>query len=159
MALPRSFTLDADKRARLGTQFLRLARRYDRALNERLAPFHLAPTHYEILKLLYAAPEYSRTHSELAAAMGVTLPSITLAVHKLGALKLIGEQRGEDRRRRVVSLTVKGAEFLGPLYDAHERFAEALFSAIPEKSAHAVEGAIEALLVRLTALEAPAATA
>lgn len=159
MALPRSFKLDADKRARLGTQLLRLARRYDRALNERLAPFHLAPSHYEILKLLYAAPDYSRTHSELAAAMGVTLPSITLAVQKLGALKMIGEQRGEDRRRRVVSLTVKGAEFLGPLYDVHERFAEGLFSAIPEKSATAVESAIEALLVRLTALEAPAATA
>lgn len=153
MALPRNFKLTADKRARLGTQLLRLAKRYDRALTERLARWKLSPTHYEILKVLYAAPDYSLTHSQLAEAMGVTLPSITLAVRKLGALKLIGHQRGEDRRARIVSLSVKGAETLSVLYESYEGFAEDLFSAISDKSASQLEKSINKLLSRLSALE------
>lgn len=154
MALPRNFKLDADGRARLGSQLIRLAHRYDRALTERLARFKLAPSHYEILKLLYAAPDYSLSHSQLAEAMGITLPSITLAVRKLGALRLVGQQRATDRRTRLVSLSVKGAEFLAPLYDSVEAFAAELFSAVPDKSAAHVNSAIQALLTRLTAMQA-----
>jgi DNA-binding MarR family transcriptional regulator len=153
MALPRNFRLDADQRARLGTQLLRLSHRYERALQDRLARWRLAATHYETLKLLYSAPDYSLTHSELAARLGVTLPSITLAVKKLMALRLLGQQRGEDRRRRVVTLTVKGAELLAPLYDELERFAEEVFQAIPEQGAAKVEAAIARLLSRLSELE------
>ena len=153
MALPRNFKLTADKRARLGTQLLRLAKRYDRALSERLARWKLSPTHYEILKVLYAAPDYSLTHSQLAEAQGVTLPSITLAVRKLGALKLIGHQRGEDRRARIVSLSIKGAELLSVLYESYEGFAEDLFNAIPDKSADQLEKSIAKLLSRLSAME------
>ncbi len=153
MGLPRAFKLKTEGQARLGSQLLRLAHRFDRALTERLARFKLAPTHYEILKTLYAAPDYSLGHTQLATAMGITLPSITLAVRKLGAMRLIGQQRGTDRRRRVVSLTVKGAEFLAPLYDTTEEFATALFSALPEKSARQVEAAIQAVLARLSAMQ------
>lgn len=157
MPLPRNFKLDADGRARLGSQLVRLAHRYDRALAERLARFKLAPSHYEILKLLYAAPDYSLSHSQLAAAMGITLPSITLAVRKLGAMRLLGQQRAADRRTRLVSLSVKGAEFLAPLYDEVESFATELFGALPEKQAAQVNTAIQALLARLSALEDAAA--
>ena len=153
MALPRNFKLTADKRARLGSQLLRLAKRYERAFTERLARWHLAPTHYEILKLLYAAPDYSLTHSQIAQAMGVTLPSITLAVRKLGALKLLGNQRGEDRRSRIVTLSVKGAETLSVLYETYESFAEDLFTAVSDKSADQLEASIAALLSRLSAME------
>lgn len=153
MGLPRAFKLDTDGQARLGSQLLRLAHRFDRALTERLARFKLAPTHYEILKTLYAAPDYSLGHTQLAQAMGITLSSITLAVRKLGAMRLVGQQRGTDRRQRVVSLTVKGAEFLAPLYDTTEEFAHELFSALPEKSARQVEAAIQALLARLSAMQ------
>jgi DNA-binding MarR family transcriptional regulator len=156
--LPRHFKLDADGRARLGSQLIRLAHRYDRALAERLARFKLSPTHYEILKLLYAAPDYSLSHSQLADAMGVTLPSITLAVRKLGVMRLIGQQRAQDRRRRLVSLTVKGAEFLAPLYDTVEQFAADLFGAVPDKQAGQVGATIAALLARLSALEKGAVT-
>lgn len=153
MAMPRNFKLTADKRARLGTQLLRLAKRYDRALNDRLSRWQLSTTHYEILKVLYAAPDYSLTHSQLAAAMGVTLPSITLAVRKLGAMRLIGAQRGTDRRSRIVTLSVKGAELLSMLYEACEGFAEDLFAAIPDKAAADVEAAITRLLSRLSSME------
>lgn len=153
MALPRNFKLTADRRARLGTQLLRLAKRYDRALTERLSRWKLSPTHYEILKVLYAAPDYSLTHSQLADAMGVTLPSITLAVRKLSSLKLIGHQRAEDRRTRIVSLSIKGAELLSVLYESYEAFAADLFAAIPDKSADQLERSIAKLLSRLTALE------
>lgn len=153
MALPRNFKLTADKRTRLGSQLLRLAKRYDRALTERLARWNLSPTHYEMLKVLYAAPDYSLTHSQLAEAMGITLPSITLAVKKLSALRLVGHQRGEDRRSRIVSLSVKGAESLSVLYESYEGFAEDLFSAISDKSATQVESAITKLLSRLSAME------
>ncbi|MCA8913955.1 MAG: hypothetical protein KDB90_00985 [Planctomycetes bacterium] len=153
MPLPRNFKLDADKRARLGTQLLRLAKRYERALTDRLARWNLAPTHYEILKVLYAAPDYAMTHSQLGAAMGVTLPSITLAVRKLGTLKLVGAQRGQDKRSRIVSLSVKGAELLSMLYETYEAFAEDLFTAIPDRSAKAMEDSIGLLLSRLTAME------
>ena len=40
MALPRNFKLTADHRARLGSQLLRLAKRYERAFTERLARQH-----------------------------------------------------------------------------------------------------------------------
>lgn len=153
MALPRNFKLTADKRARLGTQLLRLAKRYERALSDRLARWKLSPTHYEILKVLYAAPDYALTHSQLAESMGVTLPSITLAVRKLGALKLVGQQRGQDRRSRIVSLSVKGAELLSMLYETYEAFAEDLFTAVPDKSAAQLEDAITSLLSRLSAME------
>lgn len=153
MALPRNFKLTADKRARLGTQLLRLAKRYERALSDRLARWKLSPTHYEILKVLYAAPDYALTHSQLAESMGVTLPSITLAVRKLGALKLVGQQRGQDRRSRIVSLSVKGAELLSMLYETYEAFAEDLFTAVPDKSAAQLEDAITGLLSRLSAME------
>lgn len=158
MALPRNFRLDADGRARLGSQLIRLAHRYDRALSERLAKFKLAPSHYEILKLLYAAPDYSLSHSQLAQSMGITLPSITLAVRKLGAMRLVGQQRATDRRTRLVSLSVKGAEFLAPLYDQVEAFASGLFSAIGEKQSAQVDAAIQALLVRLSAMQDSATT-
>ncbi len=153
MALPHGMKINGDGKARLGAQMLRLAHRYDRALGERLARFGLAPTHYEILRQLYAAQDYTLSHSQLAQATGLTLPSITLAVRKLGAMRLIGQQRGEDRRQRLVSLSVKGAEFLAPLYDATEEFAGSLFGALPEKGALQVESAIRALLARLGAMQ------
>lgn len=153
MAIPQVPKLDSDSRERLGTQMLRLAHRYDRALGERLARFGLAPTHYGLLRQLYAAPDYTLSHSELAQALGLTLPSITLAVRKLSAMRLIGAQRAEDRRRRLVSLSVKGAEFLAPLYDTTEAFASQLFSALPDKGARHVEGAVRALLTRLGAMQ------
>ena len=153
MPLPRNFKLDADKRTRLGLQLMRLAKRYDRALTERLTKWKLSPTHYEILKILYAADDYSMTHTQLANAMGVTLPSITLAVKKLGALKLVGHQRGADRRARIVSLAVKGAELLSVLYEEYEGFAEDLFTAISDKSASNLEKSVTRLLSRLTAME------
>jgi DNA-binding MarR family transcriptional regulator len=153
MALPRNLKFSSDRRARLGGQLLRLAKRYDKELAERLAPFRLAPTHYEILKLLYAAPDYSLSNSRLAEALGVTLPSITLAVKKLSTLKMVGSQRGEDRRERVVTLTVKGAEMLALLYDRYEQFAEDLFGAIDEKQAASLERSIGRLLSRLTEMQ------
>ena len=153
MPLPHATKLDANSRARLGLQMLRLAHTYDRALALRLARFKLSPTHYEILKRLYAAPDYTLSHTQLANAMGLTLPSITLAVRKLCAIRLIGSQRDSDRRRRLVSLSVKGAEFLAPLYDATEEFAGELFGALPEKNARQVESAITTLLARLGALQ------
>jgi DNA-binding MarR family transcriptional regulator len=145
--------LSSDHRARLGGQLLRLANRYDRALNERLARWRLSATHYEMLKALYAAPDYSLTHSRLAELTGVTLPSITLAVKKLGAMRLVGSQRGEDRRSRIATLSVKGAETLAALYDEFERFAEDVFTTIDDNAARATEKAILKLLARLTAIE------
>lgn len=153
MALPRTLKLDSDSKSRLGTQLIRLAHRYERALSDRLSRWNLAPTHYELLKLLYAAPDYSATHTSIARAMGVTLPSITLAVRKLGAMKLLGEQRGADRRQRVVSLSVKGAEFLAQLFDAHEGFATELFDALNDQGAAALEKNMQRLLARLSAME------
>ncbi|MCC7508938.1 MAG: hypothetical protein IT464_06155 [Planctomycetes bacterium] len=153
MALPRNIKLTSDNRARLGSQLLRLANRYDRALSERLSRWRLAPSHYELLKILYSAPDYSLTHSQLAEAMGVTLPSITLAVKKLGALRMVGSQRGTDRRSRVLTLTVKGAEMLGVLFDEYEAFAQALFSSITDAGAGTIEKSILRLLSRLTELQ------
>jgi DNA-binding MarR family transcriptional regulator len=153
MALPTHLKLKADHRTRLGTQLLRLANRYDRALAERLSEWRLAPSHYELLKLLYAAPDYSRTHTQLAQAMGVTLPSITLAIRKLGAMRLVGSQRGEDRRSRIATLTVKGAETLALLYDRYEQFAELLFTSVGDPGSAAVEKAVQRLLARLGELE------
>ena len=153
MPLPRNFRLDADAKARLGTQLLRLAKRYDRALSERLSRWSLAPTHYEILKLLYAAEDYSLSHSQVADALGVTLPSVTLAVKKLCALKLVGRRRGRDRRERIVTLAVKGAEFLAILYQEYESFAEDLFTSIPDRAAKNLDRTIASLLSRLSALQ------
>lgn len=150
MPLPARKTMSIDRRARLGGQLIRLANRYDRALSERLARWNLAPTHYEILKALYAAPDYSLTHSRLAEAAGVTLPSITLAVRKLGAMRMIGAQRGEDRRSRIATLTVKGAETLALLFDQHEKFAEAVFTSLNHSGADNLEKSIQRLLSRLT---------
>jgi MarR family transcriptional regulator, lower aerobic nicotinate degradation pathway regulator len=153
MPLPTTLKLNADKRSRLGGQLLRLAKRYDRELQERLSRWNLAPTHYEILKLLYAAPDYSMSHSQLAQGLGVTLPSVTLAIRKLGAMKMVGSQRGEDRRRRLVTLSVKGAETLALLYDEYERFAEELFSSIDDRKANSLERTIGRLLSRLSELQ------
>ncbi len=153
MPLPRNFKLDADERARLGTQLLRLAKRFDRALEERLAPWHMGPTHYEILKLLYAAPDYSLRHGQLAQALGITLPSVTVAVRKLTGMGLMGQRRGEDRRERLATLSVKGAEMLANLYDSNEGFAEEVFGAISDKDARLIDRQIGTLLARLSAMQ------
>ncbi|MCC6574567.1 MAG: MarR family transcriptional regulator [Planctomycetes bacterium] len=153
MALPGKLRLQGDDRVRLGAQLLRLAHRYDRALELKLAPSGLAPTHFEVLKLLYAAPEYSLRHSELARALGITLPSVTVAIRKLSGAGLIGQRRGSDKRERIASLTVRGAEILATLFDASEDFALNLFGAIAEKEAKSVERGVQALLARLSALE------
>lgn len=161
MRLAGNLKLQSDNRVRLGGQLLRLAHRYDRALNSRLAPSGLAPTHFETLKLLYSAPDYSQRHSELARALGITLPSITVAIQKLSRAGLVGQRRGDDARQRIATLTVKGAEILGALFDKSEAFGAELFTSIGEKEARAVERAIVALLARLSALEdtRPAAVA
>jgi DNA-binding MarR family transcriptional regulator len=153
MALPRNLRLTADNRTRVGSQLLRLANRYDRALSERLSRWRLSPSHYELLKLLYTAPDYSLTHTQLADATGVTLPSITLAVKKLGAMRLVGSQRGEDRRSRIATLSVKGAETLALLYDQYEQFAELLFTSVGDAGSKGLEKAIQRLLSRLSELE------
>lgn len=152
MPLPRNFTLNAHEKARLGSQLLRLAKRYDRALEERLAPWHLGPTHYEILKLLYAAPDYSLRHGQLAQALGITLPSITVAIRKLTGLGLMGQRRGIDRRERIATLSVKGAEMLSQLYESNEGFAESVFSSVDDKEAKGLARVLTALLARLSAL-------
>lgn len=157
MPLPRNFTLNAPEKARLGSQLLRLAKRYDRALEERLAPWHLGPTHYEILKLLYAAPDYSLRHGQLAQALGITLPSITVAIRKLTGLGLIGQRRGIDRRERIATLSVKGAEILSHLYESNEGFAESVFSSVDDKEARGLARALTTLLARLSALGESAA--
>lgn len=153
MPLPRNFTLSNDNRSRLGAQLLRLAKRYDRALEERLAPWHLGPSHYEILKLLYAAPDYSLRHSQLAQSLGITLPSVTVAVRKLTGLGLIGQRRGIDRRERLATLAVKGAEMLTNLYESNEGFAESVFSSVDDKDAKGLQKVLTTLLARLSALE------
>ena len=152
MPLPRNFTLNTQEKTRLGSQLLRLAKRYDRALEERLAPWHLGPTHYEILKLLYAAPDYSLRHGQLAAALGITLPSITVAVRKLTGLGLMGQRRGIDRRERIATLSVKGAEMLSTLYESNEGFAESVFSSVDDKDAKGLARVLTSLLARLSAL-------
>ncbi len=153
MPLPTKIHHQSDDRVRLGSQLLRLAHRYDRALQCRIAPSGLAPTHFEILKLLYAAPDYSLQHGELARLLGVTLPSVTVAVRKLSGAGLVGQRRGDDRRRRIAALTVKGAEILGVLFDRCEDFAVQLFSALNEKDTRLIERAVGALLTRLSALD------
>ncbi|MCC6150830.1 MAG: MarR family transcriptional regulator [Planctomycetes bacterium] len=157
MPLPRNFSLSTDEKSRLGTQLLRLAKRYDRALEGRLAPWHLGPTHYEILKVLYSAPDYSLRHSQLGAALGITLPSVTVAIRKLTALGLIGQRRGIDRRERIASLSVKGAEMLSHLYESNEGFAESVFSSVDDKDAKGLQRVLTTLLARLSALEDRAA--
>lgn len=157
MPLPRNFSLSADYKTRFGAQLLRLAKRYDRALEERLAPWHLGPTHYEILKLLYAAPDYSMRHTHLAEQLGITLPSVTVAVRKLCALGLIGQRRGHDRRERLASLSVKGAEMLSHLYESNEGFAESVFSCMDDKDARGLQRVLTTLLARLGALQDRAA--
>ena len=152
MPLPRNFALNTHEKARLGAQLLRLAKRYDRALEERLAPWHLGPTHYEILKLLYAAPDYSLRHGQLAEALGITLPSITVAVRKLTGLGLMGQRRGLDRRERFATLSVKGAEMLSQLYESNEGFAESVFSSVDDKDARGLARVLTSLLARLSAL-------
>jgi DNA-binding MarR family transcriptional regulator len=150
MPLPRNLTLSNDERSRLGSQLLRLARRFERALEVKLAPWHMAPSHYEILKLLYAAPDYALRHGALAQALGITLPSVTVAVRKLTSLGLVAQRLGQDRREHYATLSVKGAELLSHLYDASESFANEVFSAIAEKDARGMDRIISALLARLT---------
>ncbi|MBP9891130.1 MAG: hypothetical protein KBG84_04435 [Planctomycetes bacterium] len=152
MPLPRNFTLSTDEKSRLGAQLLRLAKRYDRALEERLSPWHLGPTHYEILKLLYAAQDYSLRHGQLAEALGITLPSITVAVRKLTGLGLMGQRRGIDRRERIATLSVKGAEMLSTLYESNEGFADSVFSSVDDKDAKGLARVLTSLLARLSAL-------
>jgi DNA-binding MarR family transcriptional regulator len=152
MPLPRNLVLNTQEKTRLGSQLLRLAKRYDRALEERLAPWHLGPTHYEILKLLYAAPDYSLRHGKLAEALGITMPSITVAIRKLSGLGLMGQRRGLDRRERIATLSVKGAEMLSALYESNEGFAESVFSSVDDKEAKGLSRVLTALLARLSAL-------
>jgi DNA-binding MarR family transcriptional regulator len=74
-------------------------------------PFELRPVEYTVLTLIAENPGGSL--AQLARALAVTAPNITVMVDRLEGRGLIARQQSEaDRRSQVLHTTAKGAELV-----------------------------------------------
>ena len=90
-------------------------------------PFGLRPVEYTVLTLIAENPGGSL--AQLARALAVTAPNITVMVDRLEARGLVARQQSEsDRRTQVLHTTAKGAELVRK---ATERIIEAEKEALP----------------------------
>src|SRR5688572_2399390 len=90
-------------------------------------PFGLRPVEYTVLTLIAENPGGSL--AQVARALAVTAPNITVMVDRLEARGLIARQQSEaDRRTQVLHTTAKGAELVR---QATERIIEAEKQALP----------------------------
>lgn len=90
-------------------------------------PFELRPVEYTILSLIHENPDGSST--QLAQALAVTAPNITMWIDKLESRGLVQRQRSEtDKRAQHLRLTDKGSKLVASaterlLAGEHEAFA------------------------------------
>src|SRR5437868_831833 len=95
-------------------------------------PFELRPVEYTILSLINENPDGSS--AQLAQALAVTAPNITMWIDKLEGRGLVQRQRSEtDKRAQHLRLTEKGAQLVA---GATER----LLAGEREAFAHLSEG-------------------
>ena len=92
----------------------------------RLFELGLTPTHLRAMYVLHQNPTLPM--KELAEALGMTPPSVTVLTRRLETLKLL-ERRNDpaDSRRVLLTLSPEGADMLDQMHTAHlERFTQLL---------------------------------
>jgi DNA-binding MarR family transcriptional regulator len=103
------------------TTFLSLQRTaslWMQALAQRLRPFELTPTQYNVLRILRGAHPGSLTCGEIGERMVTPVPDVTRLVNRLVGRRLAWKARDEEDRRIVrVEISGQGLELLASLDD------------------------------------------
>ncbi len=92
----------------------------------RLFELGLTPTHLRAMYILRQNPALPM--KELAEALAMTPPSVTVLTRRLETLKLLERQNDPaDSRRVLLELSAEGADMLDHMHDAHlDRFTQLL---------------------------------
>jgi MarR family transcriptional regulator for hemolysin len=96
------------------------SRRLDRAISRSLSTFGLSVSQYHLMRELWE--EQGSTVRELAWRVNITEPSTLKSINLMSAQGLVTVRVDDaDRRKRLVSLTAKGARLKKPVLDEIER--------------------------------------
>jgi DNA-binding MarR family transcriptional regulator len=88
----------------------------NRALQQRLKPFHLTPTQYNVLRILRGARPTGLTWSAIGSRMIAAEPDITRLLARLKTQKMLYQQRdGRDKRVLWTHISSQGLEILAKL--------------------------------------------
>jgi DNA-binding MarR family transcriptional regulator len=110
----------AKPRSSFGYLLRATSRRLDRAISRSLSTFGLNVSQYHLMRELWE--EEGFTVRELAWRVNITEPSTLKSINLMRAQGLVTVRvDGEDRRKRLVSLTAKGARLKKPVLDEIER--------------------------------------
>ncbi|GIG69756.1 MarR family winged helix-turn-helix transcriptional regulator [Phytomonospora endophytica] len=134
----------------LNTAIRTIAIRHRALAASMLAELGLHPGHEAVLLAL--ATHGPQTQKELAVEANCEPPSITVMVRKLETAGLVERASDAgDARARVVSLTQRGSELIGPLKRVWTRLAEETVVGIDEEAVAELLGALELLAGNLRA--------
>ena len=99
------------------------------ALAQRLRPYGLTPTQYNVLRILRGAHPGSLTCGEIGERMATAVPDVTRLADRLVARRLAWKARDEQDRRVVkVEISGHGLELLESLDDKILEWLEELLS-------------------------------
>jgi MarR family transcriptional regulator for hemolysin len=110
----------AKPRSSFGYLLRATSRRLDRAISRSLSAFGLNVSQYHLMRELWE--EEGFTVRELAWRVNITEPSTLKSINLMREQGLVTVRTdAEDRRKRLVSLTAKGARLKKPVLDEVER--------------------------------------
>lgn len=102
-----------------------------RLFHQRLRPFGLTPTQYNVLRILRAAPDCGLTCTAIGRSTITPVPDITRLLARLQAQKLITQRRDTTDRRVVwTSITQNGLDLLASLDATIDQAPRELFRAL-----------------------------
>ena len=138
----------AKPRSSFGYLLRATSRRLDRAISRSLSTFGLNVSQYHLMRELWE--EEGFTVRELAWRVNITEPSTLKSINLMHAQGLVTVRvDGEDRRKRLVSLTAKGARLKKPVLDEIERVSLDAYTGVSNADMQAALRVFRAIETRL----------
>ena len=138
----------AKPRSSFGYLLRATSRRLDRAISRSLSTFGLNVSQYHLMRELWEAEGF--TVRELAWRVNITEPSTLKSINLMHAQGLVTVRvDGEDRRKRLVSLTAKGARLKKPVLDEIERVSLDAYTGVSNADMQAALRVFRAIETRL----------
>ena len=101
---------------------------------QKLRPFGLSPTQYNVLRILRGAGASGLCQYEIGARLVAQVPDVPRILGRMEKSGWVERVRGaEDRRMMLVSLTESGAALLGQMDGAVEQMGAGLFVQMTEE--------------------------
>lgn len=105
-----------------GHEINKLARYFNKKLNERIAPLGIYTSQWRIM--LYIHKHKQCTQVELSHNLCVEAPTVTRTLNRMKEMDLIIRKEGKDKREKLIELTDKAYEIFDVLYDYSNKVEE-----------------------------------